>query len=532
MSIISWNCRGVAAPVTVSELLHLCKQIKPAIVFLMETRAKDSSERIDRALVNWKWRHKFPNASLIAMPAVSSDHTPIVLRLQPKYKADKSFKFEAFWNDHKECEEIIKMSWKKKEHSNNEWGRLLKKMRNCKENLRNWSRKTFARADIEINKLKAELQKLQEANLNEEQQARREKEIEEAVFSMSSLKAPGPDGLNGLFYQSHWNTIKKEVCAVVKSFFKEGIMPEERWVSLIMKCVRSATYKIRINERLTSKIIPERGLRQGDPISPYLFIMAAEVFTILMEEARERKEISGFKIAPTAPPITHLLFADDCIIFTEAREEKIYNLILILNKYTEASGQMINLDKSGIIFGSQVPIQTRVNIEEIIGMKCWDNLGMYLGLPGIWGRSKIKALNWIEEKVMEKVEGWKEKLLNQARKEVLIKAVIQAIPSYAMSVIEFPKVFCQRLNARIARFWWANSGKEIGIHWKSWDKVCVSKRNGGLGFKDFQGQNLALLAKQAWRIIENPNSIWVRILKAVYFPEGEFWNAKCYNNTS
>ncbi|XP_025679206.2 uncharacterized protein [Arachis hypogaea] len=173
MSIISWNCRGVAAPVTVSELLHLCKQIKPAIVFLMETRAKDSSERIDRALVNWKWRHKFPNASLIAMPAVSSDHTPIVLRLQPKYKADKSFKFEAFWNDHKECEEIIKMSWKKKEHSNNEWGRLLKKMRNCKENLRNWSRKTFARADIEINKLKAELQKLQEANLNEEQQARR-----------------------------------------------------------------------------------------------------------------------------------------------------------------------------------------------------------------------------------------------------------------------------------------------------------------------------------------------------------------------
>ncbi|XP_072080829.1 uncharacterized protein [Arachis hypogaea] len=107
------------------------------------------------------------------MPTVSSDHTPIVLRLQPKYKVDTSFKFEAFWNDHKEREEIIKMSWKKDEHSNNEWGRLLKKIRNRKKNLRNWSRNTFARADIEINKLKAELQKLQEAELNEEQQAQR-----------------------------------------------------------------------------------------------------------------------------------------------------------------------------------------------------------------------------------------------------------------------------------------------------------------------------------------------------------------------
>ncbi|RYQ80302.1 hypothetical protein Ahy_Scaffold1g106806 [Arachis hypogaea] len=271
-------------------------------------------ERIYRALVNWKWRHKFPNASLIAMPTVSSDHTPIVLRLHLKYKADKSFKFEAFWIDHKECEEIIKMSWKKKEHSNNEWGRLLKKMRNCKKNLRNWSRNIFARADIEINKSKVELQKLQEANLNEKQQVRKcqikekisqlwrqeekywgmrsrlkwlkwgdknssffhattiqrrnrnkverlkdkegqwvsgkdrilniveehftklftssvksdfrdcinriskrvtqdmneqliekisEKEIEEALFSMGSLKVPGPDNLNGLFYQSH-----------------------------------------------------------------------------------------------------------------------------------------------------------------------------------------------------------------------------------------------------------------------------------------------------------------------------------------
>ncbi|KAL4373756.1 hypothetical protein AHAS_Ahas05G0113600 [Arachis hypogaea] len=163
-----------------------------------------------------------------------------------------------------------------------------------------------------------------------------------------------------------------------------------------MKCVRSVRYKIRINGRLTSKIIPERELNRAI-LYLHTFIMADTIFTILMEKARERKKILGFKITPTATQIIHLLLANDCIIFTEVKEEKFYNLILIFNKYTDVSGQMLNLDKSGIIFGSQVPIQTRISTEKILGMTCWDNLGMYLGLLGIWDRLKIKTLNWIGE---------------------------------------------------------------------------------------------------------------------------------------
>ncbi|XP_016206001.1 uncharacterized protein LOC107646324 [Arachis ipaensis] len=144
----------------------------------------------------------------------------------------------------------------------------------------------------------------------------------------------------------------------------------------------------------------------------------------------------------------------------------------------------------------------------------------------MWGRSHNKALAWIEEKIMNKLEGWKEKLLNQACKETLIKAVIQAMPSYIMNVLKFPKSFCRRICAKVARFWWAASGKERGIHWKRWDNITESKRDGGLGFKDLEKQNTAYLAKQAWRALKNPNAIWVQILKSIYFPGGNFWTAK------
>ncbi|XP_015959674.1 uncharacterized protein LOC107483570 [Arachis duranensis] len=474
------------------------------------------------------------------------------------------------------------------------------------------------------------------ANINDE-------EIKEAVFSMGGLKAPGPDGLNGLFFQQHWEILSKEVCDVVKQIFREGSLPEDlgettivlipktnqpeslnqlrpisccnfmykivtrilvgrlrrvldaiispvqcafvkgrliqdnivivqeafhklnkkgnqdsndiaikldmnkaydrlewnfiqrvmekfgfnrEWVRLIMSCVKSASYRFKINGKHSTKIIPKRGLRQGDPLSPYLFILAAEWFTVLMDKAREENLISGIRLAPTAPVITHLLFADDCIIFAGAQEEEIYQIIQIINKYTEASGQRINTDKSGLIFGRQVSIQRRVNIEEITGMASWEDPGRYLGLPARWGRSKNKALEWIQEKMLDKMQGWKEKLLNQAVKEILIKAVIQAIPVYAMNIIKFPKSFCKRIEAAVARFWWKSNGKERSIHWQSWVKLTRSKNSGGLGFKDLECQNIAQLAKQAWRMLKEEDAIWVRILKAIYYPNCSLWEAR------
>ncbi|XP_072056255.1 secreted RxLR effector protein 78-like [Arachis hypogaea] len=136
-------------------------------------------------------------------------------------------------------------------------------------------------------------------------------------------------------------------------FFEKVLMKldfAEKWVELVIKCVRSAHYRVKGNGELSKRIKPQRGLRQGDPLSPYLFILAAEMFTILMQEAQEKGYITGLKIAPTAPVLTHLLFADDCIIFVRAKEDEIFQIITVLNEYTKASRQRISLGigKGGI----------------------------------------------------------------------------------------------------------------------------------------------------------------------------------------
>lgn len=179
-----------------------------------------------------------------------------------------------------------------------------------------------------------------------------------------------------------------------------------------------------------------------------------------------------------------------------------------------------------------MPTRIKIRLAEILHMDVWNTPGKYLGLPSEWGRSKISALNWIKEKVLAKLDGWKVSLLNQAGKEVLIKAVVQAIPAYAMAMVRFPKNFCKSLCAAVARFYWSSNGKSRGIHWKKWEVLTKNKSDGGLGFKDFADMNSALLAKQAWRVIQNPDSLWVRVLKATYFPREEFIRANRTRNGS
>jgi hypothetical protein len=154
------------------------------------------------------------------------------------------------------------------------------------------------------------------------------------------------------------------------------------------------------------------------------------------------------------------------------------------------------------------------------------HLSKYLGQPTHIGRSKAQTFSFIQDKVWKKLKGWKEKHLSFEGRGTLIKAVVQAIPTYLMSVFLIPKSFCNQMEGMISRFWWGSNVDKKKIHWVSWKKNCQQKELGGVGFRDLHQFNTALLAKQGWRIMTNPSSLMAGTLKAKYFPNNDFLQAK------
>ncbi|KAL3726802.1 hypothetical protein ACJRO7_031667 [Eucalyptus globulus] len=155
-----------------------------------------------------------------------------------------------------------------------------------------------------------------------------------------------------------------------------------------------------------------------------------------------------------------------------------------------------------------------------------DKTGKYLGIPSDWGSSKRDMFAWIHTRVNAKLAGWKEQFISKGGKEILLKAVIQALPQYAMSIFKIPVSICKSVEQKMAKFWWQHSSTKSGIHWKCWDTLKDRKSIGGIGFRDLLSFNKALLGKQAWRLFQNPESLWCNLFKALYFPSTDFWHAE------
>ena len=299
-----------------------------------------------------------------------------------------------------------------------------------------------------------------------------------------------------------------------------------QWVNLIMACVTSVSYNVRFNEMETESFVPTRGIRQGDPLSPYLFLLVAEGLSCMLRRAEDRGELEGVKVCRNSPQISHLLFADDSLILMKADRRIAECLKGILTKYCDSSGQKISEGKSSIYFSRNTNVEEKAKVCDILNMMIESISDKYLGLPALVGVDRTDCFRHLVDRVRARISGWKEKLLSSGGKEILIKSVAQAIPVYAMMVFRLPNKICKGMTDAISQYWWGDGEEQKRIHWQQWWKLCMPKNKGGMGFRDLQSFNLAMLAKQVWRLMAEPESLCARVLRPKYYPDGDLLNAK------
>ncbi|KAL4278435.1 hypothetical protein GQ457_03G038090 [Hibiscus cannabinus] len=286
------------------------------------------------------------------------------------------------------------------------------------------------------------------------------------------------------------------------------------WLKWIYCCLSTASISVLINGSPSNAFSIGRGLRQGCPLSPMLFILVAEALSVLIRSANKMSLFNGVRLGPSVPEITHLQFADDLIIFCGASETQIKNVVRLLKGFEIASGLKLNLLKSKLI-GVNVVNNVIDSWANLLHCKRENLPCSYLGLP--LGATKNSIHLWapIVERFEQKLAGWKSRCLSFGGKLALVKSVLASVPIYFISIFAIPATIKSLLSKLIARFLWGSLDKKV-IHWVSWETMCLPKSRGGLGLVDFGIKNRALLNKWLWKYGTEPNSLWRRIIAAKY----------------
>ena len=317
---------------------------------------------------------------------------------------------------------------------------------------------------------------------------------QELIYSMGNKK--GKMGfmtikvdLEKAYGRLEWNFIHK----VLRAFH----FPHHL-VNLIMSCISTTSISILVNGESLESFNPSRGIRQGNPISPYILILCMEYLGSLIEKECMDGDWFPIKASRGNLEISHLFFADDLILFAKASEE--CNVVIrdVLDRFCAESGQKVSFDNSRIYFSRNVKAELKDKIRSNLQIQATNNLGKYLGFPIRHKGATRNQFNFVAERVINKLFEWKAKLLSFASRTVLVKSVMSAIPNHVMQGVALPIHLCDKLDKISRDFHWGSSQEKGKMHLVGWNKIIKFKEEGGLGIQAMTAKNLALLAKFNW----------------------------------
>ncbi|KAJ9535204.1 hypothetical protein OSB04_un001715 [Centaurea solstitialis] len=292
-----------------------------------------------------------------------------------------------------------------------------------------------------------------------------------------------------------------------------------RWIE---EMVSTTSYSISLNGETHGFFKGARGIRQGDPLSPYLFTLVMEGFSMIFKECIREASTFGYHPGCQELEITHLCFADDLFVFTSGDVGSVDILKRALQLFSAKSGLSPSLEKSEVFFGN-VGSEMQEAIIECLPFKPGTFPIRYLGVPLSPISLKVAEYGGLIAKVKARINNWKSKFLSFGGRKQLVISVLQSLQLYWMAVFLFPSTVVHELEALCRDFLWAQGNSSKGKCKVAWDVVCRPTSCGGLGIKRLAVWNRALLSKHLWDICSNRNSLWVSWISRFYVRQESFW---------
>ena len=265
-------------------------------------------------------------------------------------------------------------------------------------------------------------------------------------------------------------------------------------VNIIMKVIASPSISVLWNGEITSEFFPSRGIRQGDPLSPYIFVLCMERLSQLIQEKINLKLWKPLMIAKDIG-LSHLFYADDVFLFGKASWANMDVILGVLQDFGNLSGLFLNVSKSTIIVPKKMDHNVRQSISGHCNLRVSSDFGNYLGIK--ISPNKLRKIDYLGllDKTKDKIRGWQAKLLNMAGRCTLIKAVLNTYPLFVMQTNMIPISILEDLKKDIKRFLWNKVGQRRYLSRTSWNQVCTPMMAGGLGIRDLRRWNTCFMAK-------------------------------------
>lgn len=272
--------------------------------------------------------------------------------------------------------------------------------------------------------------------------------------------------------------------------------------------------RVCINAFYSSKFGSSRGVWQGDPLSPLLFILVQQKLSYNLNKRQHSGEILHYRLGRHVTPISHLFYADDMLVFTNGRIRSLQSLRELLNLYQASSGQEVNLQKSAFYASKKILRGRLIRIQRTLGCYAKKLPLKYLGAPIYKGRCKSMFFEDIVGKLAQKLKGWKSRFLFFGGKITRIRSILASLPIHVFSCMVVPQQQQRRIEGLMRAFLWTKQGQSR-FNWVSWKIICTPVEEGGLGIRSIHETVHGLNGKLAWKTISQ-ETLWTRLLRQKY----------------